>query len=236
MTRILALLLLLLIPAVRSASADDGSHGEGVNDHEHDRVGRPAQAEHEHDPDDDHEPAQAKAHAAVLFGAPETVVRRAVIAAGAYPHGELVVLRRGDALVVRTTLVSALLGRGLQAIRRKEQARWPEGRPGHDDSLRYLHALDEGEDAARDEFLRRRNPNDDRRKMMIELVASGDAAFFAVYAIDARRDGDVFEVISARPVEVEDASPAYVAGAMRAQASGAFGISGAELEKLLSPR
>ena len=183
---------------------------------------------------DDDAPAKALAHAERLFGsAPETVVERALILAGSNPHGELVVLRRGDAIVVRTTLVSALLGRGLQSIRRKERARWRAGVAGHEDSEEYLEALEKGEDAARAEFLSRKNPNDDRRKMMMELVSSAESSFFAVYAIDARRSGDVFDVLAARPVVVKDASRAYVEGAMRTQAGNAFKLEGAELERLL---
>jgi hypothetical protein len=205
----LALLALALVAPSRVARADD--------DERH------------------HARARPLAHADRLFGsAPETVVRRALILAGSNPHGELVVLRRGDSIVVRTTLVSALLGRGLQSIRRKEQARWPEGVAGHEDSEEYLEALEEGEDAARAGFLSRKNPNDDRRKMMMELVSSRDAAFFAVYAIDARRSGDVFDVLAARPVVVKDASRAYVEGAMRTQAGQAFKIEGAELEALFA--
>jgi hypothetical protein len=181
-------------------------------------------------------PAPAWPHADALFGAREEVLRRAFIPSGPTPHGELVVLRRGNAVVVRTTLVSALLGRGLQSMRRQEQARWPEGSEGRADSVEYLKALEAAEDRARDEYLARRNQNDERRKMMIELVQDETTSFFAVYAIDARQAAGGFEVLAARPVLVRDASRAYVAGAMRTQCAKGLHLAGADLEALLAPR
>ena len=181
----------------------------------------------------------ADPHAALVFGtrgAAETVVRRTPLEVGQNRHGEFVLLRRGDALVARTTLCSALLGRGLQSIRRKERARWPEGTEGHEDSERYLRALDAAEDAARAAWLERTNVNDDRRKMMIELVQDDGHAFFATYAIDAKQDGATFDVSAATVVVLQDASPRYIAGAMRTQAENAFKIGGEELERLFAPR
>jgi hypothetical protein len=174
-------------------------------------------------------------HASLLAGAAhDRVVQRTLLVVGQNPHGELVVLRRGEVTVVRTTLVSALLGRGLQSIRRKEQARWPEGAAGHDDSAAFLAALDAGEDAARDAWLHRKNPEDDRRKMMMELVLGARESFFAVYAIDAHRVGDAFEVTSATPVVVKDASRAYIEGAMRTQVGNGFKLTDEQARELLS--
>jgi hypothetical protein len=178
--------------------------------------------------------APARASDPAPWGAPETVVRHALLVVGRNPHGELSVVRRGDAVVVRTTLVSALLGRGLQSIRRKEQARWPEGAPGHEDSVAYLAALRRGEEAALQEYQARRDGNDDRKKMMAELVRTPTRSFFAVYAIDARREGDAFRVLSARPVVVRDASREYVSGAMLTQVAQGLRLSEDEAARLLA--
>ena len=122
----------------------------------------------------------------------------------------------------------------VQSIRKKEQVRWPEGAADHASSLAYLKGLDVAEDAAREAFLSRANQNDERRKMMTELVLAGGESFFATYVIDARKVDDGFDVLSARPVALQDVTPSYIRGAMRTQCANAFKLSEVELDALLA--
>jgi len=173
-----------------------------------------------------------------LFGAaPDHVIARALIPSDRNAHGELRVARRGAATVVQTVLCSPLLARGLQSIRRKELAAWPDGAEGQADSARFLADLDRAEDAVLAEFTARADGADARRKMLIELIEPDDDArrpSFALYAIDVATDAGQIDVTAARPIAVEPASPGYVARAMRLQAGQALHLDGADLEAVLA--
>jgi hypothetical protein len=145
--------------------------------------------------------------------------------------GEVRLLRRGAAAVVQTVLDTALLRRVVAEIRKKEEPNWPVGRPGHDDSLRYLAALDQVADQ-----IRARRPTDPRRTrrrlhLLIEFaLAEKDAAVsISGWRID---DGHVARI---DPIVVLQPSRAYVAANMRLIAADSFQADGAALDTLLAP-
>jgi hypothetical protein len=178
----------------------------------------------------------AQPPAAVLHGAPETIVKRAFIPSDTSVHGEVRVLRRGGATCISTVLCSPSLARGVAAIRRQERASWPEGSAGREDSDRFVGALEAGTRAALERFAHRRRELDDRRQLLIEVLDGPEGAFVALYAIEADRREGRFIVREAEPVAVESVSHAYAARSMRLQAATAFHVEGEALEALLSGR
>lgn len=173
----------------------------------------------------------------LLQGAPERVVRRAFIPSERRVHGEVVLARRAGAACVETILCSPSLVRGVRAIARKEEESWPDGVAGHADSRRFLEALDTATRAVLEEFARREDGADSRRKMLIEVVRGDDVAFVAFYAIDVEiLEGSHLGVVDARPVAIERVSAGYADRAQRLQAGSAFGLAGAQLEELFALR
>ena len=173
------------------------------------------------------------AHEALLFGAPEEILERALIPSDRNAHGEVRLVRRGDALCVQTVLCSPALVRGVQAIEKKERAAWPEGVEGHEDSARFLEALRRATELALEEFAQRADGSDARRKLLIELTSDGESSVFALYGIDVDTAEQRLDVTAARPFVVEEASEHYVRGAQRLQLSRAFHLEGDALETLL---
>jgi hypothetical protein len=171
----------------------------------------------------------------LLDGGADRVLRRAFLPSASNVHGELRIVRRGDAACVQTLLYSKALRRGLQAIQRKELAQWPPGMPGQADSATYLAALSR----ARTIVLQRfdAQPAADRRqKMLIEFVLSGSTGLFALYAVELSGEGADVHIERKEPLEVHEASAAYLARAMRGMAESAFHEAVPELEQLLERR
>lgn len=69
------------------------------------------------------------------------VVARTPVPSADRPHGEVVVLRRGAAIVVRSVLHSKVLRQVAGRIAGKERDNWPEGETGRADSDRYVREL-----------------------------------------------------------------------------------------------
>ena len=61
-----------------------------------------------------------------------------------------------------------------------------------------------------------------------------DRTISPTYVIDARKVDDGFDVLSARPVALQDVTPSYIRGAMRTQCANAFKLSEVELDALLA--
>ena len=148
------------------------------------------------------------------------------------PVGEVRLLRRGAAAVVQTVLDTALLPRVVAEIRNKEAANWPEGRPGRDDSARYVAALEEVSGAVRSQ-----QPRDPRRRhrrlhLLIEFALSADRA---AVAISGWERTDAGAVQRAEPSVVLQPSRDYVRANMRLIAADSFHVDGRALDALLAP-
>jgi hypothetical protein len=152
-------------------------------------------------------------------------------------HGELVLAQRGTALVMETLLYSNSLRRGADRIRKKELYYWPAGRPGSEDSARYLSAL---EQAKRHVLERFEHPasgdagaaRDPRPRLLIEFVLDQKKAQVVFYDVEVDATKNGFVVRDRRPIVTIDASPDYVARAIRHQADEGFDRPIADVERL----
>lgn len=173
-------------------------------------------------------------NAPFLNGKNDQIVRSAFVPSRWLPQGEVLLLRRGDAVVMQTVLFSSYLDRVVAEIRRKEQALWPPGRQGHADSERYLDAL-----AAAREGIRRDagqdRPGRQRQKLLIEFILSGRAALLALFEPDIEEKDGHYRVTAKRPISVLDLSPVYVRGNIYEIAWDALRMSREESEALLEP-
>ena len=145
------------------------------------------------------------------------------------PVGEVRLLRRGAAAVVQTVLDTALLPRVVAEIRNKEEANWPPDKPGHDDAVRYVAALEQVSDA-----LRRQQPKDPRRAhrrlhLLIEFALSARQAAVAISGWEPAADGAVRRV---EPLVVLQPARDYVRANMRLIAADSFHIEGAAVDTL----
>jgi hypothetical protein len=155
-----------------------------------------------------------------LWGATNDVlVERAFIPSPQNRHGEVRLVRRGEAHVVQTLLYSTMLRRGLKGIRNKELAAWPAESPHHGDSVRYLELMKDAE--AR--VLEKPGDGADRRaRMLIEFISEGDRGFVATYAPEIRGERDHVEISSAEKIGGAVVSPEYVHRAMDLMMESAF--------------
>ena len=111
-------------------------------------------------------------------------LRHAFLPSARNVHGELRLLRRGDAWVLQTLLYTPQLRRGVQRMRRKELYAWPEGVPGFEDSQRYLADLEHAKDHVLERFAASSVVTDGRQKLMIELVLAPRDAFWVFYDVE----------------------------------------------------
>ena len=177
------------------------------------------------------------AHLAPLFDAShDEVVRQAFVPSPEEKVGEVRLVRRGDYDVVQTLLYTKVLSRVVAEIRKKELAGWPDG-PGHDDSLRYVEALEGVRRTIWNRMPRDKQTADRRQKLWIEFVLGERAAAVALGAfemddgIDAA-DGGV-RVRTREPLVVLEPSRAYVHRNMRLIAADSFHVEEAALGEVL---
>ena len=173
--------------------------------------------------------------AGVLPGAPEEIVERAFVPNGRNAHGEVRLVHRDGALCVQTILCSPELVRSLQAMERKERANWPDGADHHADSQGFLERLSLATDRALEDFAARSDGADARRKLLIELILDDDAAWYAFYIPEIDTSAGRLDVRNPRRLFLRQASPAYIARAMRLQLESAFHLNATDLDKLLAP-
>ena len=146
--------------------------------------------------------------------------------------GDVRLLRRGDAAVVQTVLDTALLPRVVAEIRKKEEANWPAGKPGHDDAERYVATLEQVADQLRAQ--QPKDPHRTHRRLHLLIEFALDAKQAAV-AISGWNPGDGGAVRRAEPVVVLQPSRDYVRANMRLIAADSFHAEGAALDALLAP-
>lgn len=160
--------------------------------------------------------------------APETLLARTFVPSARNVHGEVRLLRRGDALCVQTLLYTTSLRRAVKRIRNEALAAWPEDDPGSADMHRYLDALESAKRTAlagHDAGL---------ETLAIEFELGERNARFAIYELDVTPTDDGARIDALRPIVVEQASPAYVGREIRLQTAAAFDVSGPELDALLA--
>lgn len=173
-------------------------------------------------------------NAPFLDGKNDRIVRSAFVPSRPLPQGEVLLLRRGDAVVMQTVLFSRYLDRVVAEIRRKEQAHWPPGRQGHADSERYLDALASARDGIRRDAGQDR-PGRQRQKLLIEFILSRRAALLALFEPDIEEKDGHYRVTAKRPITVLELSPLYVRGNIYEIAWDALRMRREESEALLEP-
>ena len=116
----------------------------------------------------------------MLDTAGDIIVARTLVPSAERPQGEVRIIRRGGRPVVQTLLSTKLLKRVTAAIVEKERRGWPEGAAGHEDSVRYLAALEDFQKMT----LARRDAAatgaDRRVQALIEFVDARDGPFVAI--------------------------------------------------------
>jgi hypothetical protein len=167
----------------------------------------------------------------VLDPSHDRIVRRASIPSDERTHGEVRIVRRGDATVVQTLLFTNALRRGIQQMKKKELYHWPAGREGRDDSQAFLAELDRAADAVSRDALPR--GSDPRRKLLIEIALSEGSARFALYAPELRRMDGELALSTARLLAAKEVSRAYADRAQRLMVATAFHLPEAEAEAAL---
>jgi hypothetical protein len=150
--------------------------------------------------------------------------------------GEVRLIRRGDATVVQTVLVTRLLARVTAEIRLKEEVNWPQSAAGHVDMLAYVEALQGAEAMLRAELppVDARNVSDaDRRlRLLIEFTASPGDAKVEIAEFSSPGDERPYDVVSRRPLAAPAVDRAYVLRNMRLILADAFHLQEADVDRL----
>lgn len=136
---------------------------------------------------------------------------------------------------MQTLLYSKHLRRGLHEMVKKERQSWPEGLPGHDDSARYLAAMERARNAvlgpAGDEAPD--GDSDVRHRMMIEFNIGPAGAGFTLSRMELQGPEDAYVVVSPQVLASASAHPYYVSRAIRLMAAEGFDLAGDDLDRLL---
>jgi len=169
-----------------------------------------------------------------LDAAADEVVARSTVPSPEQRVGEVRLIRRGDANVVQTLLVTKVLSRVVGEIRQKELLNWPEG-PGHEDALRYVDALAVVQKQLWGRLLAAEPARDRRQKIWIEFVLAPRASLIAIGAFEMEEPGGEVHVLRREPLAVLEPSRDYVLRNMRLIAADAFHVEGDALDSLLEP-
>lgn len=160
---------------------------------------------------------------ALLESSSDQVVRRTFVPSPEQRVGEVRIVKRGDAQVVQTLLYSKVLSRVVAEIRKKEDANWPPGAPGHDDAVRYGEALSRVQKAIWGRMPRSEAVGDRRQKLWIEFVLAPKRALVAMGAFEMTEAGGEVKVVKRELLETFEPSREYVARNLRLIEADAFG-------------
>lgn len=105
--------------------------------------------------------------------AQDQILARAVVPEPDAPQGEVQIVRRGNAQVVRTLLASRVLRRVVAVIDAKERRNWPESRDGALASTRYREELFRAAEVSWESFRKRPEPSEVRQFLAIEFQLDG---------------------------------------------------------------
>ena len=161
----------------------------------------------------------AAAFLPVCVRAQSDEVARAFVPSAHNIHGEVRVLANARSVCVQSLLYSRMLARGLQAIRTKEAACWPDGNP---DSARYLSSLRDAETRIMSTFYANTNRTDERQKMLIEFQAFPDHGHVRICELEIDETNGAVGVRSSPELSSFDTSLSYVQRSMRQMIRNAF--------------
>lgn len=171
----------------------------------------------------------------LLDASRDVVVRTATVPYALFPQAEVRLIRRDGSVVMQTVIVSRFLKRVIGEIRSKETSAWPPGRAGHEDSQRYVDALDRAYRAEEIAFRARDDGEDRPGSMLIEFVLSQKEVFVAILDPEIRGHFGDLQVTKRRVVEILPLSRRYVSGNILEIAIDSLGWNRREAEEVLKP-
>jgi len=183
-------------------------------------------------------PASAEREGALsplLDASRDVVVRSALVPYALFPQAEVRLIRRNGSVVMQTVIVSRFLKRVVGEIRRKEESAWTPGREGHEDSQRYVDALDRAYRAEEVASRARDAGEDGRRSLLIEFVLSREEAFVAILAPEIRGNFGDLGVTNRRVMEILPLSRRYVSENILEIAIDSLDWTRREAEEALKP-
>lgn len=181
-------------------------------------------------------PALLLALGALLAGSvhgQEPWLARAFIPSSNNVHGEVRLLKRGEAACVQTLLYSKYLRRGLHEMTKQERLAWPEGWPCCEASSNYLADLDTVKYAVLGDSTPATNEAPEAKRMLIEFTFSPTGSCHAVGDMDLAGPPEALEVVQTRLRQTREAPPYYISRAMWLMGRRAFAASDEALRALL---
>lgn len=170
-----------------------------------------------------------------VAAADETLARAPVPNAES-PVGEVRLVRRGDATIVQTLLVTRLLPRVTAEIRLKEERNWPSEVEGHEDMVAYVTALDSAQEELRAALpaADARNVADpDRRlRLLIEFAASPTSAGVEIAEFSSAGEDRPYEIATRRTLATPTVGRAYVLRNMRLILADSFHVTEPDVDRL----
>ncbi|HET9062473.1 MAG TPA: hypothetical protein VFO62_04215 [Candidatus Binatia bacterium] len=168
--------------------------------------------------------------------AADEVLARVAVPNPESPVGEVRLLRRGDATIVQTLLVTRVLPRVTAEIRMKEERNWPAARPGHADMLAYVEALNAAQEQLRAALpaadARNVAAGDRRLRLLIELSASPVSAGIEIAEFTSAAEDRPYDVASRRPLATPDVERSYVLRNMRLILADAFHLPETDVDRV----
>jgi hypothetical protein len=145
-------------------------------------------------------------------------------------------LRRGDATVVQTLLVTRLLPRVTAEIRMKEERNWPAELPGHVDMLAYVQALSVAQEQLRAALpaadARNLADVDRRLRLLIEFAASPASASVEISEFTPVAADRPYDVASRRPLAAPAVGRSYVLRNMRLILADSFHVPETDVDRI----
>ena len=181
------------------------------------------------------EPVIPASLAPLFDAAHDEVVARAFVPSEAQKAGEVRLVHRRGADVVQTLLYTKVLSRVVAEIRKKELANWPDGRPGHEDALRYCDALDAARKTVWDRLPKDTPSAERRQKLWIEFALADRAAAVGIGTFEMDESGASVTLRTREPLVLLEPSRDYVRRNMRLIAADSFQADGGALDALVAP-
>lgn len=142
-------------------------------------------------------------------------VAAALIPSPASVHGEVRLIRWEDAACVQTLLHTPSFRKGIREIIARESERWPDGKPGAEDSRRYREELDEVKQTILQETDATREPGQPYT-LLIEFIYQPGASRIRFARADVEwQPEETFRIQRQSPLSELKVSDTYMSRAMR---------------------
>ena len=163
----------------------------------------------------------------------EEVLKRTLVPSAEQPQGEVQIVRRGSALVVRTLLASTVLKRVVAAIDAKERRHWPESSAGFVASQRYRDELYAATQQVWERFRTRTERAELRQSLGIDFIQEGRRGRIELYAPRLSGDYGSLAVAAAESLSSWRVAGDYVRENMVIIVADSFGLDSVKAGGLL---